>query len=380
MQLLLAELPKQIMLSFVAKTNLLFVSQPGIGKTETCHRAAMVIKKKLAGLDPNLDEFQYIEVDVPTMSPPDIGTYMPDRETRMLEFFANSTLPNAYRTPNAQGILHFGELLNIDTAVGKLLQKYINREDINGKLLLPKNFIVVADSNRITDKAGVQQQSRALLSRFEQIEVYTDAKSNIEFAERMDFHHSVQTFMKEWPDLIDNYVRVFTPPKNDSRKLDVIATEAEEGKRGIWACMRGWKRISDLEYAAETLQMELLPQRVIGNVGTAIGTQYMSHRAMIGKLASLDEIVRSPKTAKVPDQMDELYAQLVMLAMRVEQKHTKALDVYLSRVPKDLKAMVVSRLLARSRKNPATFNILNAPEYQVWMSDPEFSDLLMARN
>jgi hypothetical protein len=246
--------------------------------------------------------------------------------------------------------------------------------------MLPKNFIVVADSNRITDKAGVQQQSRALLSRFEQIEVCTDAKTNIEYAERMDFHHAVQTFMKEWPELIDNYALVFTPPKNDSRKADVIATQAEKGKRGIWSCMRGWKRISDLEYAAETLQMELMPQRVIGNVGTAVGMQYMTHRSMIGKLASLDEIVRSPKTAKVPDQMDELYAQLVMLAMRVEQKHMKALDVYLSRVPKDLKAMVVSRLLTRSRKNPSVFNVLDTPEYVVWMSDPSFSDLLMARS
>ena len=377
MKLHMREVPKQIALSYTAHSNLLILSQPGIGKTDTINAAAETMKKRIEG-------FKLIHIDVPSMSPTDIGATMPNRETMLLEFFCNAMLPNAYTDSGWTGIINFGEVLNTDNTTLKLLQKYVNGEDINGRLKKPTGAVVIADSNRIIDKSGVMQQSRAFMNRFEQIEVFTDPKGNIEYAEQKDFHPKVQDFFKNWPALIDNYESVFIDIPNSgfgkTKANDDQLVAAEEGKRGLWACMRGWKRISDLEYACDEWKEELLPQRAIGNVGTAIGMQYMTHRSMFGKIAGVDEIVKDPKHVAVPDKLDELYAQLVLLAMLVDIKFMKQVDVYLGRVPQDLKAMCINRMLTRSRKHKATFNLTPTKEFQAWMSDPSFSDLLMARN
>jgi hypothetical protein len=375
MKLHLRDLPKQIALSFSARTSLLVLSQPGIGKTDTINAAAETMKKRVEG-------FELIHIDVPSMSPTDIGATMPNRETGLLEFFCNAMLPNFYVTPDWTGIINFGEILNTDPTTLKLMQKYDNGEDINGRLRKPKGAVIIADSNRIIDKSGVMQQSRAFMNRFEQIEVYTDPKGNIEYAEKMDFHPKIQDFFKNWPDLIDNYDRVFIdqPTGKSGKEKDDMLIAAEEGKRGLWACMRGWKRVSDLEYACDQWKEDLIPQRAIGNVGTAIGLQYMAHRSMFGKIAGVDEIVRDPKAVAVPDKLDELYAQLVLLAMLVDIKNMKQVDIYLKRVPQDLKAMCINRMLTRSRKHKDTFNLSPTKEFQSWVSDPAFSDLLMARS
>jgi hypothetical protein len=127
------------------------------------------------------------------------------------------------------------------------------------------------------------------------------------------------------------------------------------------------------------MKAELLPQRIIGNVGTGVGLQYNTHRSMIGKLATVEQIVTDPKHAPVPSKADELYAQLVMLAMKVEAKAMKSVDIYLDRVDGDLKAMCISRMLKRASKHRDTFNLSATKEYQKWMSDKQFVDLLMAR-
>jgi hypothetical protein len=140
MKLHLRELPKQIALSYS--------SQPGIGKTDTINAAAETMKKRVDG-------FKLIHIDVPSMSPTDIGATMPNRETGLLEFFCNAMLPNFYVDPNWTGIINFGEILNTDPTTLKLMQKYDNGEDINGRLRKPVGAVIIADSNRIIDKSGV---------------------------------------------------------------------------------------------------------------------------------------------------------------------------------------------------------------------------------
>ena len=294
MKMHLRDVPKQIALSFAAGTNIGFVSQPGIGKTETISEAARKLGERVPG-------FKMVEIDVPSMSPTDIGVYFPNMEARTLEFFANGGLPNVYTDgEDAKGIAHMGELLNCDAATGKLLQKWINGEDINGKLRKPKGFIVVADSNRLSDKSHTQQQSRALLSRIEWIEVYSDAEGNLQFMERNNFHPTIQAFAKEFPALIDNYSDVFET-KGGSAEQSALQ---EEGKMGRWACMRGWKRLSDLETAAESMGMELMPQRAIANLGNGVGTQYNTFRMTVNQLATVEEIVKHPDTTPVPERAD----------------------------------------------------------------------------
>lgn len=373
MKMNLKYVPQQIALCYAARSNLVLLGQPGIGKTYTVEAAAKKIAERVKG-------FQYVPIDVPTMAPPDIGAFMPSTSEHVLEFYANNVFPNHYRDPNATGILFLGEMLNVDPATGKLLQKYCNGEDINGRLRKPNGFIIIADSNRLIDKSGVLQQSRAFLNRFAHLHVFTTPRDNLEYAEANDFHPAVTTFLKEYPDLIDTYEQAFGDKtgKSSPRDADKASILVEEGKQGVWACMRGWERISKLEIAAEAMKMELDIALVMGSVGSSVGAQYNTHRAMVKRLATVEEIVRDPKHAPVPDKPDALYAQLVLLTAKLDDKDMGAASIYLDRVRPDLKAMAVRRMILREDKKQG-FVVTKTKEYRTWMSDPQFTDMLMAR-
>jgi hypothetical protein len=366
-------LPRELALSYAAGTNLLAVSKPSTGKTETTIATAKQMGERVEG-------FKSWYVDMTTANPNDLMAYMPNEKTHKLEGYENESLPNAYDDPNLKGFVVLDEALNGDPTTVKVFQKYINGEIIAGRLRKPDGVICVLLSNRMMDKAGVMQQSRAFLRRVEQVEVYSDAPHNLKFAENAGWYPIIVKFLEKFPHLIDNYDEVFDAEAQKEKKLskDDVAEKSEEGKRGIWANMGSWTRISKLEYAAQTLNLEMNPSRFISNVGKAIGSQYATYRATYDKIASVEQILKDPKGVTVPDKMDQLYVMVSMLAQLVPQTQVKAAGVFIDRLQGDIRALAIRRLVKRSQKNRAEFDIGATKEYKQWMQDPAISDLFMA--
>lgn len=369
------DFPREIVVSYAAGTNLLAVSPPAIGKTWQTLAAAATMQKRIPG-------FGFWSFDLATANPNDVCAYMPDDKTGKLQVFPNGTLPNAYDTPDAKGIVHMDEPLNADPATAKVFQKYINNEDISGKLRKPEGVICVLTSNRLMDKAGVMQQSRAFLSRLEQIEVFSDPGHNVKFADNSGWYPTLVKFLEKFPHLIDTYEQVFCPPKDAQQDKRFSKDErdvfSEESKSGVWANMRSWERISKLEYASLREGLELKPYRIISNVGKVAGQQYITYRAIQDKIASVDQIIADPKGVTMPENIAELYIMLSMLAQLVPQNHVKQAGIFIDRLPGDLRAVAIRRLVKRSQRDRAAFDIGATKEYQKWMQDPSISDLFAA--
>lgn len=366
-------LSRELALSYAAGTNILGVSKPGIGKTETTLATAKQMAERIEG-------FKVWYVDMTTATPNDLMAYMPNEKTHKLEGYENVSLPNAYDDPDAKGFVLEDEALNADPMTGKVFQKYNNGEIIGGRFRKPDGVICVLLSNRLQDKAGVMQQSRAFLRRVEQVEIFSDAAHNLKFAESAGWYPVVVEFLKKFPHLIDNYDEVFDADVQREKKLskDDVAEKNEEGKRGIWANMGSWTRISKLEYAAKSLNIEMNPARFLSNVGKAIGTQYNTYRATFDKIASVEEILKNPKGVAVPEKMDQLYVMVCMLAQLVPQNHVKEAGIFIDRLQGDIRAMAIRRLVKRSQKDRSAFDIGATKEYKAWMQDPAISDLFMA--
>jgi len=371
----LKEVPLQLAISAEAKTNIILLSKPAVGKTATITATAKRIQERRP-------EFGLVYCDAGTMTPMDFGATLPNREKGILDYYPNGVLPNAYATPDWCGIINFGEFLNTDAMVGKLFQKYNNGESINGKLRKPDGGVVFADSNRLVDKSGVNVQSRALMSRMEQQEVYSEAQDNIDYMIDHDWHPTVASFAKEFSHLIDNYETAFGLEKpgsnesNDTKRMRETATE--EGKLGVWANMRSWNRLSDIEFALERMKRDMIAQRAFGNVGSAIGQQYMKHRLALSKLASLEEILKHPTKVAIPDNVGELYATLLMLVQRTSITQVEAMAKYIDRIQGDLKAMVIRRLLVRSQKSDS-FAIARTDVWKQWMRDPDYQAIMQGK-
>ena len=309
----LKEVPAILVRNYMAGVNTMIRGKPALGKTATINAFVEKMKTRVEG-------FRCWQFYAPTMSPMDIQASAPDYERNVLRMFNNEALPNAYTDPDAVGIVFFGEFPNADPATAKLLQKYVNGEDMSGVLRKPAGVVVVADGNRIEDKSGVQQQARALMSRFEQIDVFSDAQDNIDFAAKAGWHPMVQLYFKDNPAQIDNYDEVFeTSSAARQRGQEAKAANghdrmSEEGKIGIWANMRSWERISKKEFAAEELGSPITLSELAGNLGTGVAAGYEAHKNIITKLISFDAIMADPAKAAMPTAMDEQYALALIIA------------------------------------------------------------------
>jgi hypothetical protein len=360
----LKELPSILVRNYLARTPTFIRGKPAIGKTET-------IDEFVAKMAERVEGFKVWRFYAPTMSPMDIQASAPNYESKRLDFFNNAALPNAYDTPDAVGVIFFGELPNADRATTKLLQKYINGEDMSGVLRKPDGVVVIADGNRIEDKSDTQQQGRAFLSRFEHIEAYTDAEDNMKYAMEHAWHPLVQTFFKDNPHLIDNYDEVFGM---GSDKKGGAAETAEEGKLGIWANMRSWQRISKKEYVADQLKSPLSLAEATGNLGSGVGAAYEAHKKNMLKLASFEDVITMPDKVKIPDAMDEKYALCMVVALRCEETQLPQVHTFGARMPYELQAALLRNMAAR--KN---FNLAASPAYAKWISNPELTALLNGR-
>lgn len=369
----LKEVPAILVRNYMAGVNTMIRGKPALGKTATINAFVEKMKTRVEG-------FRCWQFYAPTMSPMDIQASAPDYERNVLRMFNNESLPNAYTDAEAVGVVFFGEFPNADPATAKLLQKYVNGEDMSGVLRKPTGVIVIADGNRIEDKSGVQQQARALMSRFEQIDVFSDAQDNIDFAARNGWHPLVQTYFKDNPAQIDNYDEVFetSDAARQRGKEAQIANGrdrmSEEGKIGIWANMRSWERVSKKEFAAEELGSPITLSELAGNLGAGVAAGYEAHKKVIGSLVSFDEIIADPAKAAMPTAMDEQYALALIVAMKCKPEQMDKVKTFANRMPLELQAVVLRSLVLRKG-----FNVAATSAYKDWITDPKLTALLNGR-
>lgn len=366
MAMRLKEVTNVIVRAYQAKSNMLMTGKPGMGKT--CTIEGFVTK-----MQERVPDFQLWHFYGPTMSPMDIQACMPDNATGTLKVYSNACLPNAYSHPEAVGVVFIGEMLNTDPTTLKLLQKYVNGEDMNGVLRKPDGVMVIADSNRLEDKAGVMQQFRALLNRFMTIEVYTEADDNAEYAANHEWHYLVQAFFRENPHLIDNYDEVFGASA-DQKRNSQHDNVAEEGKRGVWACMRGWNRISELEKAGDSLGSPITLDEMAGSVGKAPAIKYNAFKQMVGRLATIEEVLDNPTKVAVPEKIDELYALAMVVSLKCKEEHLEAVRTFAKRIQPDMQVFMLRTMMLR--KN---IQLVGTKTYREWILDPQINKLINAR-
>ena len=369
----LKDIPSVLARNYVAGVNTFIRGKPAMGKTETINVFVDKMKARIEG-------FTCWMFYAPTMSPMDIQASAPDYERGVLRLFNNEALPNAYVTPDAVGVVFFGELPNADPSTTKLLQKYINGEDMSGTLRKPAGVVAVADGNRIEDKSGVQQQARAFMSRWEQLEAYSDAQDNLDFAAKAAWHPTVQTFLKDNPAMIDNYDEVFETTdaarqrSKEARQANGSDRMSEEGKSGVWANMRSWERVSKKEYAADEMKSDIGLDELVGNLGNGVALAFSTHRTMLGNLASFESIIADPVNVKLPAAMDERYALSVMVALKCKPEQMDAVRTFGQRMPHELQTVVLRNIVMRKG-----FNLGATEAYKMWMADPKLTALLNGR-
>jgi hypothetical protein len=345
--------------------NVKFLSQPALGKTTLIEKLAAEVQAS----DPN---FFYLHRDGGTLAPTDTVMAMPNMAERTIDKLVDAGMPNFYDSPDMRGMIYVGEWPLMGLEVSKGFQKLLNHEDIGG-FRVPPGVIFVADGQRLKDRSGAQQQSRAIESRFVTYELEYDADYALEVV-KAHYHQRVAAFCIRNPGQIDNYSDVFETDKRSTNDLTL-----QEGKLGAWASLRSWDKVSRILRDADSTGEYVLPEEIQACVGSGIAATFDVFCKMLDNLTTLEQIINDPKNAKVPQRMDEQYALSTMLALTVDKEKFPAVATYMQRFVSELQAAyfrLMNERLGREKGVNMTA-IRTSKEYKTWITAPHISKMLM---
>jgi hypothetical protein len=345
----IADVPAILKRCIRTGTNLAITGEPGCGKTS-------IIEQTVAEIQAGNKEFGFWQVYTPSLSPTDFVMMMPDIESGTLKPFRNALLPNAYDNPNLCGVLFLGENENADPATNKALQKYINNEDM-GRLRKPKGVIVVSDSNRVGDRSGTVQQSLALISRSRRVHLDVDAEVTLKYFAKREVNPFVQAYLS----LRREHVSWFDA---------LVKTKGY----GVWANPRSWERLAVSMDDADTHNEKLSHEEIIGDIGEAVGREFIAFLHAAKELVSYADIVANPLAAAQPEKLSDTYAIIAMLSGMTRATDLGQVRKYVERYGAEVQVLFL-RLLV-SGKGAHRADCIKSKEYTQWFSKPELLSAL----
>jgi hypothetical protein len=323
------------------------VSGPGLGKSDGIAQVCQELSKELSEM------VGFNTFFLSTLEQPDVRGYgLPATDTdgsAIMQYTAAPWMPRA-GAPK-YGIVFLDEFRQ----AGHDVQKPAAELLLNGRVgesELPIEWMVVAASNRESDRSGVQRELAFISNRRMEIKIQPDLDSWVDWAERRgDIHWGAIAFAKVQPGL------VFGDKVPD--------------KSGPFCTPRSFVKMS---YLIDEMDMEMFTEAASGLVGEGAAAQFVAFLRVVEQLPAFEEIVANPKKCRMPDRdrPDASYATMQMIAHRVDDKTAAPAFSYLKRMDREFQ---VAGLKATLKRCPA---VLQSKDFAMWVK--ENKDLLVNAN
>lgn len=305
---------------------------PGIGKSDIVAQAAKLLGTQLAKEKKikKPEDFQLIDFRMALRDPTDIkGFPMPDQDSKTMRYYRDAELPKS-----GYGILFMDELVSATPATQaagmQLTLKNHNGEHAIGDYVLPPGFAIVAAGNRETDRGVVHRMPTPLANRFTHLEAECDKDAWLQWAMRNDISPELIAFHRWKEDMLFKF-----DPKLDSKAFPTP---------------RSWVRTE--KFVKEAIPDDVKYELIKGTVGEGPGSEYWAFRKLINELPTLEEIIMSPKTTKVPgpDQLSARYAITTLMGANANETSFEPFLEYSERMDKEFQACFVRDSLLKNDK------------------------------
>lgn len=298
---------------------------PGIGKTGSVKKLAEVlfgaeirhIKEPGGPEILKRETGTCIIISAPLLEPTDVkGIPAIDRKKQLAYWIKPYFLPES-----GSGIIFIDDLTATSKSVVASLLMLIQERRVL-QYVVPDGFMIIAAGNRVEDNSFCDELSAAMRSRMTHIDFVPNFEEWIEWAYKANIHESVISFLKF------------------KSGTSYFHTTSREMTDTAFPCPRTW------EYASNFVKLDLpdkiLREAVMGCVGVAAGNEFMTYRKIYEKLPDIDEIMKNPKTAIVPQSPDALHAVVTSVAARAaDYKHHKAIIDYATRLPEEFQVLLL---------------------------------------
>ena len=322
----------------------MFVSGPGLGKSSIVKQAAAEMEKELGepvGVKPFF---------LTTVEPPDVrGFGLPDKDADGNRTMSFTMPPWAVKKGEpAMGILFLDELGQAGHDVQKPAAELLLNRKV-GDYGLPPGWIVVAASNRESDRSGVQRELAFITNRRMVIKIEPNLDAWVNWAEREGVNPLAIAFARTKP--------------------GVVFADSIPEKPGAFCTPRSLVMLSQL---IGELDMSTFVEAASGLIGEGASAEFVAFLRVAEQLPKFEEIIAAPDKCEVPKRPDASYAAMQMIAHRVDDKTAKQAFTYLKRMGREFQ---VAGLRGTLNRCPG---LVRTPDFASWLRDNK--ELVMAAN
>lgn len=322
------------------------ISGPGIGKSSLVDQISHEFSKEMKVPFANLSFF------LNSKEAPDIGGFgLPDEDedgSKIMTFTRAPWMPRA--NDPQHGFVFLDEFRQSDHDVQKPSGELLLNGKVNASQL-PITYMVLAASNRESDRSGVNRELAFITNRTMEIHIEPHLDSWVEWAEHNGIHWGFIAFAK--------------------RRPGTIFSDTVPDKPGPFCSPRSFVAASKLY---EAIDEDLFNEAASGLIGEGAAAEVAAFIRVFEELPEFQEIVDNPTKAKVPsvDRPDALYACMQMVAHEVSAETAMPAFKYIERMPKEFQ---VAGLRAAMRKTP---QILTSTDFAEWVRNNQ--DLIKNAN
>jgi|TARA_B100000085_G_C18540027_1_gene511564 hypothetical protein len=275
----------------------------GIGKSSTVHQAAFELSKEL-GIKIYVQMISLAQYDPAEIA----GWLLPnDDKTAMIRIKPDWLEPEG----DYDVIVYFFDELPQAIVANQNIAGQVFQEKRIGSFRLPVNSALVAAGNRTADRAGTNPIPSQLKDRLAFLNMTENLNDTVaHFIEKM-INEKIVAFLAFKPDLLHQ----FNPDE------DVFPTP------------RAWERVSEvLSWGLPALEERETLNGIIGSVAT---TEFYAFLAVYDVIPNIDDLIKNPMSAIIPDRADVVYAVCASLGAKANPDNIGNIIKYIGRLDAD---------------------------------------------
>lgn len=334
------ELPGLIQTAARAGRSLMIHGSPGIGKSAATERAAELLGESvgcpnvamlsdIGKVDPKT-HFGLFDVRLSQCDPVDVGGLpYADKTLNVQRRLVSDWFPSTDRDDIPEhGMLLLEEVVSAPPAVQAAAYQLTLDRRIGDKKM-KDGWSVVLTGNLMTDGGVVHKMPTPLANRLIHVYVRSDNDSWHKWAIDRGIEPVITGFLKFRPELLNT----FNQHVEKKSKDHAFATE------------RAWEAVHDLV----TTDANAHPALIAGTVGNGPATEFAAFREIWQSMPNIDNILKNPETASVPEDTAVRYAVCTALASRVTKDNFEAIAAYVERMPREFTMMTIKDCVNRKQ-------------------------------
>jgi len=314
MKIKINKAPELVTLALKAGLVPMLHGSPAVGKSEVIKQIAKefglkVIDQRLSQCDPtDLMGFPKITGNRAGYTP---------METFPIE---GDAIPEGYNG----WMLFLDEFNSASTAVQAAAYKLV-LDRMVGIHNLHKNVAIVCAGNLETDGAIVQPMSTALQSRLVHLEVETDTPLWTAWADTQKIDSRIVSYLHFRPD----HLYTFNPDHSDKTYASPRT----------WVFVHRLLKVTDINRNTIAL--------FAGTIGEGVAREFMGFCQIHEKLPKIEQIIRQPNMAPVPEEPSAQFAICGAIASNITIQNCEPLMDYIRRLPTEFQVVTLRRSTKR---------------------------------